>query len=96
MSLAMFMAVGAGGALGTMSRYGVSQLVGGGLFGIAGLMATLEVNVARSSLMGGIAVGISLPEAWRGFIAVGFLGALTTFSSSVSYTHLTLPTTPYV
>ena len=30
---------------------------------------------------GGIAAGISLPEAWRGFIAVGFLGALTTFSS---------------
>ena len=81
MSLAMFMAVGAGGALGAMSRYGVSQLVGGGLFGIARPVATLEVNVAGSSLMGGIAAGISLPEAWRGFIAVGFLGALTTFSS---------------
>ena len=85
MSLAMFMAVGAGGALGAMSRYAVAQLVGGGLFGIAGPMATLAVNVAGSSLMGaiagGIAAGISLPEAWRGFIAVGFLGALTTFSS---------------
>ena len=33
------------------------------------------------AIAGGIAVGISLPEAWRGFIAVGFLGALTTFSS---------------
>ena len=81
----MFMAVGAGGALGAMSRYGVAQLVGGGLFGIVGPMATLLVNVAGSSLMGaiagGIAAGISLPEAWRGFIAVGFLGALTTFSS---------------
>ena len=85
MSLAMFMVVGAGGALGAMSRYGVAQLVGGGLFGIAGPMATLVVNVAGSSLMGaiagGIAAGMSLPEAWRGFIAVGFLGALTTFSS---------------
>ena len=85
MSLTMFMAVGAGGALGAMSRYGVAQLVGGGSFGIAGPMATLVVNVAGSSLMGaiagGIAAGISLPEAWRGFIAVGFLGALTTFSS---------------
>ena len=57
MSLAMFMAVGAGGVLGAMGHYGVAQLVGG------------------------IAAGISLPEAWRGFIAVGFLGALTTFSS---------------
>ena len=85
MSLAMFMAVGAGGALGAMSRYGVAQLVGGGLFGIAGPMATLVVNVAGSSLMGaiagGIAAGISLPETWRGFTAVGFLGALTNFSS---------------
>ena len=68
-----------------MSSHGVAQLVGGGSFGIAGPMATLVVNVAGSSLMGaiagGIAAGISLPEAWRGFIAVGFLGALTTFSS---------------
>ena len=83
MSLAMFMAVGAGGSLGAISRYGVAQLVGGGLFGIAGHMATLVVNVAGSSLLGaiagGIAAGISLPEAWRGFIAVGFLGALITF-----------------
>ena len=35
--------------------------------------------------MGGVAAmlaaGLPLPEAWRGFIAVGFLGALTTFSS---------------
>ena len=64
---------------------GVAQLVGGGLFGIAGPMATLPVNVAGSSLMGAIAsdiaAGISLPEAWRGFIAVAFLVALTTFSS---------------
>ena len=79
------MAVGAGGALGAMSLYGVAQLVGGGLFGTAGNMATLVVNVAGTRLMGaiaaGIVAGISLPEAWRGFIAVGFLGALTTFSN---------------
>ncbi len=85
MSLAMFMAVGAGGALGAMSLYGLAQLFGGGLFGIAGPIAMLVVNVAGSSLMGaiagGIAAGIFLPEAWRGFIAVAFLGALTIFSS---------------
>ena len=85
MSFAMFMAVGAGGALAAMSRYGVEQLVGGGLFGIAGPMATLVVNVVASSLMVaiacGIAAGISLPEAWRCFIAVGFLSELNTFSS---------------
>ena len=84
-TLGMFAAVGAGGALGAMTRYAVSQLVGGGIFGLAGPMATLAVNVAGSMMMGalagGIAAGMMLPEAWRGFIAVGFLGALTTFSS---------------
>ena len=90
MSLAMFAAVGAGGALGAMSRYAVAQLVGGGFFGIAGPMATLVVNVTGSSLIGalagGIAAGMALPEAWRGFMAVGFLGALTTFSSFALHT----------
>lgn len=85
MSLSMFAAVGAGGAIGAMARYGVAQFVGPGLFGMAGPMATLVVNIAGSALMGGmaavLAAGLPLPEAWRGFIAVGFLGALTTFSS---------------
>ena len=85
MSLGMFAAIGAGGALGAMTRYAVAQLVGGGMFGMAGPMATLIVNIAGSMMMGalagGIAAGLMLPEAWRGFIAVGFLGALTTFSS---------------
>lgn len=85
MSVAMFVAVGAGGALGAMTRYAVAQVVGGGIFGVAGPMATLIVNVAGSMMMGalagGIATGLMLPEAWRGFMAVGFLGALTTFSS---------------
>ena len=85
MSLAIFIAVGAGWALGAMSRYGVAQIVGRGLFGIVGPMATLVVNVAGSSLMGaiagGILAGISLSEAWRSFIAVRFVDALTTFYS---------------
>ena len=84
-SLGMFAAVGAGGALGAMTRYAVSQIAGGGIFGLAGPMATLMVNIGGSMIMGalagGVAAGMVLPEAWRGFIAVGFLGALTTFSS---------------
>ena len=81
----MLAAVAAGGACGAVLRYMVSQAVGAGLFGFAGPMATLAVNIAGSAMMGIIAgllaAGIALPEAWRGFIAVGFLGALTTFSS---------------
>mgnify|MGYP003322472893 CR=1 FL=1 len=85
MNLGMFAAVAVGGALGAMIRYAVSLVVGGGLFGIAGPMATLGVNVAGSAIMGGlagaVAAGFVLPEMWRGFIAIGLLGALTTFSS---------------
>ena len=43
------------------------------------------MNIAGSGLMGclagAIAAGMVLPEAWRVFLAVGLLGALTTFSS---------------
>lgn len=85
MSLGMVAAVGAGGALGAVTRYAVAQLVGAGIFGMAGPLATLIVNIAGSMMMGalagGMAAGMVLPEAWRGFVAVGFLGALTTFSS---------------
>ena len=85
MSLGMVAAVGAGGALGAVTRYAVAQFVGAGIFGMAGPLATLIVNIAGSMMMGalagGMAAGMVLPEAWRGFVAVGFLGALTTFSS---------------
>ena len=48
-------------------------------------MATLSVNIGGSAMMGllagGMAAGLVLPELLRLDIAVGFLGALTTFSS---------------
>jgi len=85
MSAGMFAAVAAGGALGAMARYAVTLGVGPGLFGMPGPLATLIVNVAGSAVMGIIAgllaAGVAIPELWRGFVAVGFLGALTTFSS---------------
>ena len=85
MSLGMFAAVAAGGALGAITRYAVSLAVGGGIFGIAGPLATLGVNVVGSAIMGGFAgavtAGLVVPEMWRGFVVIGFLGALTTFSS---------------
>lgn len=81
----MLVAVAAGGACGALLRYGVTQMIGAGIFGIAGPTATLMVNIGGSALMGllagGLAAGLVLPEPLRLFIAVGFLGALTTFSS---------------
>ena len=55
MSLSIFAAVGAGGAIGAMARYGVAQFAGAGLFGMAGPLATLVVNVTGSAVMGGLA-----------------------------------------
>ena len=85
MTPVMFLAVAAGGACGALLRYALSLLIGAGLFGIAGPMATLSVNIGGSAMMGllagGMAAGLVLPEPLRLFIAVGFLGALTTFSS---------------
>ena len=84
-SFMMLIVVAAGGAIGAVIRYLVSLWVGAGLFGISGPLATLAVNIVGCGLMGmlagAVAGGMLLPEAWRGFVAVGLLGALTTFSS---------------
>jgi CrcB protein len=75
--------IAAGGAVGAVSRYAVvtagASIAGGFPYG------TLAVNVAGSLLMGllveGIALGVSLPESVRLALAVGLLGAFTTFSA---------------
>ncbi|MBT6123004.1 MAG: CrcB family protein, partial [Candidatus Puniceispirillum sp.] len=81
----MVLVVAAGGAMGAVIRYLVSFWVGAGIFGISGPLATLIVNIIGCGLMGllagAVAGGMLLPDAWRGFVAVGLLGALTTFSS---------------
>ena len=78
------MFIGIAGALGTLSRYGLSQVanrVGGGGFPFG----TLLVNVAGCFLIGYVMhIGLAtdrIPAAWRLTITVGFLGGLTTFSS---------------
>ncbi|MDX1691776.1 MAG: CrcB family protein [Acidimicrobiia bacterium] len=75
-------AVAAGGALGTAVRIGVAELVGDQAFP----WATLVVNVAGAALLGYLAVRM-LHHADTGrvaFAGVGFLGALTTFSTFVA------------
>ena len=55
-------------------------------------------NLGESSELTAIkAAGISLIKSFRGVIAFTFFIALISFYfQTVSYTHLTLPTTPYV
>ena len=84
-SATMITAVAAGGAIVAVLRYGVSLSVGAGLFGIAGPLATVLVNIVYSGLMGclagAVAAGMVLLVAWQGFFAIDLLGALITFSS---------------
>ncbi|HIF5595270.1 TPA: fluoride efflux transporter CrcB [Vibrio parahaemolyticus] len=73
-----------GGAIGACSRYLVSEFCVL-LFGRAFPYGTLTVNVVGSFIMGLLIAAfeseILATEPWRQVIGLGFLGALTTFST---------------
>ncbi len=75
--------VALGGALGAVSRYGLTQLVPIAASGFP--WGIWFANVVGSMLMGLFYVLIIergvIAQQWTPFIMVGFLGALTTFSS---------------
>ena len=80
-----FLLVGAGGALGAMTRYGCGSLIGRWL-PMSFPLATLLVNIIGSVLMGvfiGLLARYMPPQQaeLRLFVAVGVLGGFTTFSS---------------
>jgi len=78
------LAVGAGGCLGALARYGLSTWavrVWGGRFPVG----TLVVNVLGCFLLGALMAALAerqllAPEA-RLFLTIGFLGSFTTFST---------------
>jgi CrcB protein len=76
-------AVAVGGALGALARYWVSGL----LYKHMGTWlpyGTLGVNVLGSLLMGIVFAFVqqrAVPDVWRLAVAVGLLGAFTTFST---------------
>lgn len=81
MSLWMIGLVGAGGAIGTLMRYGVGRLVTGK--GKPPFYGTLIVNLAGSFAMG-VLIGLGLESnggADFAFIGIGVLGGLTTYST---------------
>ena len=79
----MLLSVGLGGAVGAIRRYLISLWVIGS-FGQSGWMAIFSVIVAGSLIMDMMAalltVSFLFNELVRGFVMIGFLGALTTFS----------------
>ena len=78
-----WLAVAIGGALGAMSRYGLSLWLAPSGNGFP--WSTWVVNVLGSALIGLCFVMIVergiIAEYWRPLFMVGFLGALTTFSA---------------
>ena len=86
----MLLSVGLSGALGAISRYLISLWVAG-TFGQPGWMAMLSVNVAGSLIMGMMValliVSSLCSDPVRGFVMIGFLEALTSFSSFALDAH---------
>ncbi len=84
MNLTVLLAVGAGGAIGAIARFGVSRAAFH-LLGPNFPWGTLTVNAFGSFAMGAIIVWLARHEpqttAMRAFLTVGLLGAFTTFST---------------
>ena len=80
----MFLAVGAGGALGAMARYAVAAQALH-FMGPHFPWGTLIVNVVGSLLIGvlaeALALRFSITPEMRVFLVTGFLGGFTTFSA---------------
>ncbi|WP_200387399.1 fluoride efflux transporter CrcB [Thiocapsa imhoffii] len=76
--------IAAGGALGALARYGMSNAVYA-VLGRGFPWGTLAVNVLGSFLMGLLFVlfleRFNLAPEWRSAILIGVLGAFTTFST---------------
>lgn len=80
----IYLMIAFGGAVGALSRYGVTSWVNQH-WSVHFPLATLLVNVSGSFLMGVAFVLINerMPslEPYRPLLVVGFLGAFTTFST---------------
>ena len=79
----IWLAVAVGGALGAMSRYGLTLLIpiSSNGFPWAIWFANIIGSISIALFYVIIVEKALIAEQWRYFIIVGFLGALTTFSS---------------
>jgi CrcB protein len=82
--MSQLLAIAAGGAVGSMLRFGVSNWVYGRL-GAGFPWGTLTVNVLGSLLIGLLYVFLiersAADSLWRAGLIVGLLGGFTTFSA---------------
>lgn len=81
-----WLAIAAGGALGSVARHGINVLIHGRWPMMRFPLATLIVNVLGCLIIGLLA-GLVMSErivlrfSWREFLFVGILGGFTTFST---------------
>ena len=92
--------IAAAGAIGALSRYGVSTYLSS-VFAESGFpFGTLAVNIVGCLIIGIVMhIGLNsdaIPANWRIAVCVGFLGALTTFSSFSYETVILLERTQYL
>jgi CrcB protein len=77
--------VALGGALGALSRYGVSSFVVK-RFGTGFPLGTLVINVTGCALIGFLLAALNgrwagVNDGWEYLLPIGFVGAYTTFST---------------
>jgi CrcB protein len=79
-----YLAVAIGGAVGACLRYGVNELVVN-VLGKSFPFGTLLVNILGSFVLGWLyalfSSGVLAVSPWRALIAIGLIGAFTTFST---------------
>lgn len=77
--------VGAGGFLGAIARFAVARAISGAIVS-SFPWGTFVINVSGSFLLAFVATLVAekllpCPDVWRLSIAIGFVGAYTTFST---------------
>ena len=79
-----YLLIALGGGLGSIARYWVGSTIGGRL-GVRFPYGTLVVNLTACLILGFSLTWLSeraeLSPAWRYLVAVGFIGAYSTFST---------------
>jgi len=79
-----YLAVAIGGAIGACLRYGVNELVVN-VLGKSFPFGTLLVNILGSFVLGWLyalfSSGVLAVSPWRALVAIGLIGAFTTFST---------------
>lgn len=88
MSIAVVLAIGAAGGVGSVARFVLDGVIRARVSS-ALPVGTMLINISGSLLLGvvtGLVLAAALPPAWTLVCGTGFLGGYTTFSTASSET----------